>query len=99
MRSSDLFKWLGTGRIRNGYSEDSISLADGAQAHRDLESRKTTGKTAFEAEESLEPAPVTTPATIKARRTFWKEGYDVERGPVKLAGEGGLVFTSRFEGI
>ena len=42
-RASDLFKWLGTGELKL-HIQKTYPLADGAQAHRDLESRKTTGK-------------------------------------------------------
>jgi len=42
-RSSDLFRWIADGRL--GLSIHKVyRLADAAQAHRDLESRKTTGK-------------------------------------------------------
>jgi len=42
-RSSDLFRWIGEGKLK--INNDKIyPLADAAQAHRDLEGRKTTGK-------------------------------------------------------
>ena len=42
-RSSDLFRWIGEGKLK--INIDKIyPLADAAQAHRDLEGRKTTGK-------------------------------------------------------
>jgi NADPH2:quinone reductase len=42
-RSSDLFRWIGGGQLK--VNIDKIyPLADTAQAHRDLEGRKTTGK-------------------------------------------------------
>ena len=42
-RSSDLFQWLAAGRLKLNIHQI-YKLADAAQAHRDLESRKTTGK-------------------------------------------------------
>jgi NADPH:quinone reductase len=42
-RSGDLFRWLGEGRLKMRVYQI-YKLADAAQAHRDLESRKTTGK-------------------------------------------------------
>jgi NADPH:quinone reductase-like Zn-dependent oxidoreductase len=42
-RSSDLFRWIGEGKIK--INIDTIyPLADAGQAHADLEGRKTTGK-------------------------------------------------------
>jgi NADPH2:quinone reductase len=42
-RSSDLFRWIGEGRLK--INIDKIyPLAEAAQAHRDIEGRKTTGK-------------------------------------------------------
>jgi NADPH:quinone reductase len=42
-RSSDLFRWIGEGQLK--INIDKIyPLAEAAQAHRDLEGRKTTGK-------------------------------------------------------
>ena len=42
-RSSDLFRWIGEGKLK--INIDKIyPLAEAAQAHRDLEGRKTTGK-------------------------------------------------------
>jgi len=42
-RSGDLFRWIGEGKLKLRV-EHKYPLADAAQAHRDLESRKTTGK-------------------------------------------------------
>jgi NADPH:quinone reductase len=42
-RSSDLFGWIESGRIRVRI-HNTYPLAEAAQAHRDLESRKTSGK-------------------------------------------------------
>ncbi len=42
-RASDLFTWLADGRLRLRIHKI-YNLADAAQAHRDLEGRKTTGK-------------------------------------------------------
>ncbi|HEY6989129.1 MAG TPA: quinone oxidoreductase [Bryobacteraceae bacterium] len=42
-RASDLFTWLADGRLRLRVHK-TYKLADAAQAHRDLEGRKTTGK-------------------------------------------------------
>jgi NADPH2:quinone reductase len=42
-RSSDLFTWIAEGRVRVGIHK-TYKLADAAQAHRDLEARKTSGK-------------------------------------------------------
>jgi NADPH2:quinone reductase len=42
-RASDLFTWLADGRLRLRIHK-TYKLADAAQAHRDLEGRKTTGK-------------------------------------------------------
>jgi NADPH:quinone reductase len=42
-RASDLFTWLADGRLRLRIYK-TYKLADAAQAHRDLEGRKTTGK-------------------------------------------------------
>jgi len=42
-RSSDLFTWIAEGRLRVGIHK-TYKLADAAQAHRDLEARKTSGK-------------------------------------------------------
>jgi NADPH:quinone reductase len=42
--SGDLFKMVGSGKVKINI-EQRYSLADTAQAHRDLESRKTTGST------------------------------------------------------
>ena len=42
-RSSDLFQWIAQGRIKLRIHQV-YPLANAAQAHRDLESRKTTGK-------------------------------------------------------
>jgi NADPH2:quinone reductase len=42
-RAADIFGWIASGRLRvNVYK--SYPLADAAEAHRDLEGRKTTGK-------------------------------------------------------
>lgn len=42
-RASDIFSWIADGKLRIQIYK-SYKLADAAQAHRDLESRKTTGK-------------------------------------------------------
>jgi len=42
-RASDIFKWIGEGRLRLQIHK-TYKLEDAAQAHRDLEGRKTTGK-------------------------------------------------------
>ncbi|MEP7353204.1 MAG: quinone oxidoreductase [Acidobacteriota bacterium] len=42
-RSSDLFNWIGSGKLKIRIDK-TYPLADAAQAHRDLEGRKTTGK-------------------------------------------------------
>ncbi len=42
-RSNDLFTWIAEGRVRVGIHK-TYKLADAAQAHRDLEGRKTSGK-------------------------------------------------------
>lgn len=42
-RAADLFEWLSDGRLKL-HIQTIYALSDGAQAHRDLESRKTTGK-------------------------------------------------------
>ncbi len=42
-RSADLFQWLAQGRLKLRIHQ-TYKLADAAQAHRDLEGRKTTGK-------------------------------------------------------
>ena len=42
-RTSDLFRWIGEGRLKINIDRV-YPLADAAQAHRDLEGRKTTGK-------------------------------------------------------
>ena len=42
-RSSDLFTWLSDGRLHVRVHK-TYNLADAAQAHRDLEARKTSGK-------------------------------------------------------
>ncbi len=42
-RAGDVFRWLADGSLKLRI-EHSYSLKDAAQAHRDLESRKTTGK-------------------------------------------------------
>lgn len=42
-RSSDVFRWIGEGRLKI-HIHHVYKLADAAQAHRDLEARKTTGK-------------------------------------------------------
>ena len=42
-RSSDIFNWIATGKL-NLHIQKVYALADAAQAHRDLEGRKTTGK-------------------------------------------------------
>jgi NADPH2:quinone reductase len=42
-RANDLFGWLESGRL-HVHIQKVYALRDGAQAHRDLESRKTTGK-------------------------------------------------------
>jgi NADPH2:quinone reductase len=42
-RASELFEWLRAGRLHL-HIQKAYPLADAAQAHRDLEGRKTTGK-------------------------------------------------------
>jgi NADPH2:quinone reductase len=42
-RVSDLFRWIGEGKLKINIDK-AYPLADAAQAHRDLEGRKTTGK-------------------------------------------------------
>jgi NADPH2:quinone reductase len=42
-RAGDLFRWIGEGKLKLRV-EHKYPLADAAQAHRDLEGRKTTGK-------------------------------------------------------
>jgi NADPH2:quinone reductase len=42
-RTSDLFRWIGEGKLKI-HIDKVYPLADAAQAHRDLEGRKTTGK-------------------------------------------------------
>jgi NADPH2:quinone reductase len=42
-RSSDLFKWIAEGRLKLKIHRE-YALADAANAHRDLEARRTTGK-------------------------------------------------------
>jgi NADPH2:quinone reductase len=42
-RSSDLFRWIGEGKLKINIDK-TYPLADAAQAHRDIEGRKTTGK-------------------------------------------------------
>jgi len=42
-RMSDLFRWIGEGKLKINIDK-SYPLAEAAQAHRDLEGRKTTGK-------------------------------------------------------
>ena len=42
-RMSDLFRWIGEGKLKINIDKV-YPLADAAQAHRDLEGRKTTGK-------------------------------------------------------
>jgi len=42
-RMSDLFRWIGEGKLKINIDK-AYPLADAAQAHRDLEGRKTTGK-------------------------------------------------------
>ena len=42
-RSGDVFRWMDTGKLRVRIG-GTYALADAAQAHRDLESRRTTGK-------------------------------------------------------
>lgn len=42
-RTSDLFRWIGEGKLKV-HIDKIYPLADAAQAHRDLEGRKTTGK-------------------------------------------------------
>jgi NADPH:quinone reductase len=46
-RSGDLFRWIEEGSLKLRV-EHTYKLADAAQAHRDLESRKTTGKLVLE---------------------------------------------------
>jgi NADPH2:quinone reductase len=42
-RSSDLFEWIADGRLKLQIHRE-YALADAANAHRDLEARRTTGK-------------------------------------------------------
>ena len=42
-RARDIFRWVGDGSLKLRIAH-TYPLADAAQAHRDLESRKTTGK-------------------------------------------------------
>jgi len=42
-RMSDLFRWIGEGKLKINIDK-AYPLAEAAQAHRDLEARKTTGK-------------------------------------------------------
>ena len=42
-RASDIFGWIGSGRLRL-HIQKVYKLADAAEAHRDLEGRRTTGK-------------------------------------------------------
>ena len=42
-RTADIFGWIAAGKL-SVRTEHSYALADAAQAHRDLEARKTTGK-------------------------------------------------------
>ncbi len=42
-RSSDLFRWMGEGKVRLRIDRE-YALAEAAQAHADLEARKSTGK-------------------------------------------------------
>jgi NADPH2:quinone reductase len=42
-RAGDLFRWIGEGRLTLRIDHE-YALADAAQAHRDMEARKTTGK-------------------------------------------------------
>jgi NADPH:quinone reductase len=42
-RSSDLFRWIGEGKVKLRIDRE-YPLAEAAQAHRDMEARKTTGK-------------------------------------------------------
>jgi NADPH:quinone reductase len=42
-RSGDVFRWIGEGKLRLRIDRE-YPLAEAAQAHRDLEARKTTGK-------------------------------------------------------
>lgn len=42
-RSGDLFNWIGSGNLKL-HIESTFSMADAAEAHRQLEGRKTTGK-------------------------------------------------------
>jgi NADPH2:quinone reductase len=42
-RVSDLFRWISEGKLKINIDK-AYPLADAAQAHRDLEGRKTTGK-------------------------------------------------------
>lgn len=46
-RASDLFRWIGGGRLKVRVYK-TYKLADAAQARRDLEARKTTGKLLLE---------------------------------------------------
>ena len=50
-RAGDLFKWISEGKLKLRI-EHKYALADAAQAHRDLESRKTTGKLLLLVQES-----------------------------------------------
>jgi NADPH2:quinone reductase len=43
MRAGDVFRWIVEGKLKLRLEHD-YPLADAAQAHRDLEGRKTTGK-------------------------------------------------------
>ena len=42
-RAGDVLSWIGSGKLKLRI-EKTYPLADAAQAHRDLESRKTAGK-------------------------------------------------------
>jgi NADPH2:quinone reductase len=42
-RSGDVFRWIAEGSLKLRI-EHTYALAEAAQAHRDLEARKTTGK-------------------------------------------------------
>ena len=46
-RASDIFNWIATGRLRL-HIQRVYKLADAAEAHRDLEGRRTTGKLLLE---------------------------------------------------
>ncbi len=72
-RASDLFKWLGTGELKLHIQKTSSLLADGAQAHRDLESRKTTGKLLLKPKENSSPPSDYSSDLIKARRSAKKD--------------------------